>query len=320
MSLEDCDLLDDGDGAGGGKSSYVSCSICLEAVADNGDRSWAKLQCSHQFHLDCIGSAFNTKGAMQCPNCRKIEKGQWLYASGCHPVSEFNMDDWAHDEDLYDLSYSEMVVYDASFKVLEVSVNVTLSIMGRGGVGSWRSSLDEPFFLASKPHVLFDPNRGCLGVTEWSEETWAKHYKRVHQLYFAFNLGLCSKKYPDSSTCVMEATVGGSTWLYGCSGNANMRTGAHGRGAHRWHLAWVSGCSSMEHCVRLWASLGNKTCLLRHNCEAPWRAVGLSVTLDHLLVPVFLCLLAEYIPGVVPCIRLDEEGEKVLDVSLTEVG
>ena len=58
---------------------------------------------------DCIGSAFNIKGAMQCPNCRKIEKGQWLYANGCRTFSEFNMDDWAHDEDLYDLSYSEMV-------------------------------------------------------------------------------------------------------------------------------------------------------------------------------------------------------------------
>ena len=31
--------------------SSVSCSICLEVVADNGDRSWAKLQCGHQFHL-----------------------------------------------------------------------------------------------------------------------------------------------------------------------------------------------------------------------------------------------------------------------------
>jgi len=58
---------------------------------------------------DCIGSAFNVKGAMQCPNCRKIEKGQWLYANGCRSLPEFSMDDWAHDEDLYDLSYSEMV-------------------------------------------------------------------------------------------------------------------------------------------------------------------------------------------------------------------
>ncbi len=46
---------------------------------------------------------------MQCPNCRKIEKGQWLYANGCRSLPEFSMDDWVHDEDLYDLSYSEMV-------------------------------------------------------------------------------------------------------------------------------------------------------------------------------------------------------------------
>lgn len=44
-------VVDDGD-AGGGKSfGSVSCSICLEVVADNGDRSWSKLQCGHQFHL-----------------------------------------------------------------------------------------------------------------------------------------------------------------------------------------------------------------------------------------------------------------------------
>ncbi|KAL1350680.1 hypothetical protein HN51_014699 [Arachis hypogaea] len=84
----------------------VSCSICLDPVSRTGDRSWANLQCGHQFHLDCIGSAFNIKGAMQCPNCRKIEKGQWLYGSRSYP--EFSTDDWAHDEDLYDLSYSEM--------------------------------------------------------------------------------------------------------------------------------------------------------------------------------------------------------------------
>ncbi|PPR87910.1 hypothetical protein GOBAR_AA32781 [Gossypium barbadense] len=35
-----------------GKSfGSVSCSICLETVTDNGDQSWAKLQCGHQFHL-----------------------------------------------------------------------------------------------------------------------------------------------------------------------------------------------------------------------------------------------------------------------------
>lgn len=66
---------------------------------------------------DCIGSAFNIKGAMQCPNCRKIEKGQWLYANGCRPFPEFSMEDWTHDEDLYDLSYSEMVSKDVSCRL-----------------------------------------------------------------------------------------------------------------------------------------------------------------------------------------------------------
>lgn len=59
---------------------------------------------------DCIGSAFNAKGAMQCPNCRKIEKGQWLYANGSRSYPEFNMEDWTRDDDVYDLSYSEMVI------------------------------------------------------------------------------------------------------------------------------------------------------------------------------------------------------------------
>lgn len=47
MGIGDLDLIDDGDG--GGKA--VSCSICLEIVADNGDRAWAKLHCGHYFHL-----------------------------------------------------------------------------------------------------------------------------------------------------------------------------------------------------------------------------------------------------------------------------
>ncbi|KAG9443789.1 hypothetical protein H6P81_015129 [Aristolochia fimbriata] len=109
MGLGKTDLCDD---RGGDEvavvASAVSCSICLDAVTDNGDRSTAKLQCGHEFHLDCIGSAFNAKGLMQCPNCRKIEKGQWLYANGYRSFPEFTMDDWTHDEDLYDLSFSEM--------------------------------------------------------------------------------------------------------------------------------------------------------------------------------------------------------------------
>ncbi|CAI9265315.1 unnamed protein product [Lactuca saligna] len=103
-------LEDDGYAAaaeGGKTGSSIPCSICLDDVTDYGDRAWAKLHCGHQFHLDCIGSAFNVKGVMQCPNCRKIEKGQWLYADGGRPYPELNIDDLVNDEDLYDLSYSE---------------------------------------------------------------------------------------------------------------------------------------------------------------------------------------------------------------------
>lgn len=47
---------------------------------------------------------------MQCPNCRRIEKGQWLYANGStRSLPDLSMEDWIPDEDFYDLSYSEMV-------------------------------------------------------------------------------------------------------------------------------------------------------------------------------------------------------------------
>ncbi|QHO34428.1 uncharacterized protein DS421_9g266830 [Arachis hypogaea] len=51
---EESKVVDDGgEGGGGGANSFdsVSCSICLDAVIDNGDRSLAKLKCGHQFHL-----------------------------------------------------------------------------------------------------------------------------------------------------------------------------------------------------------------------------------------------------------------------------
>lgn len=45
-------LMDGHDGdAAVPPSSEVSCSICLDLVSDTGDRSRAKLQCGHEFHL-----------------------------------------------------------------------------------------------------------------------------------------------------------------------------------------------------------------------------------------------------------------------------
>ncbi|GMI98833.1 hypothetical protein HRI_003552600 [Hibiscus trionum] len=96
-------------------SSHISCSICLDLVSHTGHRSRAKLQCGHEFHLDCIGSAFNMKGAMQCPICQKVEEGQWLYVNGSTPslpgpsMEDRNLDD-DDDGDDYEPVYSEMHV------------------------------------------------------------------------------------------------------------------------------------------------------------------------------------------------------------------
>lgn len=65
--------------------------------------------------LDCIGSAFNAKGMMQCPNCRKVERGQWLYASGPnHNHSSSDDFDWMGD-DIYDVTFAELVLNYSKF-------------------------------------------------------------------------------------------------------------------------------------------------------------------------------------------------------------
>lgn len=44
---------------------------------------------------------------MQCPNCRQIERGNWLYANGSRPSQDVSNDDWGHDEDFYDANQPE---------------------------------------------------------------------------------------------------------------------------------------------------------------------------------------------------------------------
>ncbi|CAL5063432.1 unnamed protein product [Urochloa decumbens] len=36
----------------------------------------------------CIGSAFNARGTMQCPNCRDTEEGDWLSANSFQPSTD----------------------------------------------------------------------------------------------------------------------------------------------------------------------------------------------------------------------------------------
>jgi hypothetical protein len=40
---------------------------------------------------------------MQCPNCRKIEKGRWLYATGHRPSPDIDIGGWVTGE-TYDIT------------------------------------------------------------------------------------------------------------------------------------------------------------------------------------------------------------------------
>ncbi|KAL4202759.1 hypothetical protein AMTRI_Chr02g222760 [Amborella trichopoda] len=148
-------------------SPSVSCSICLEVVTEGGDRSIAKLRCSHEFHLDCIGSEFNAKGVMQCPNCRKVEKGQWLFANGYRSFEDFAVDEWAHDEDLYDLRISELPFgfqwcpyrgfsqFSASFEDGEEPLNTHQELLGHlAALGEYSHASSSSTHAC--PHLAMD--------------------------------------------------------------------------------------------------------------------------------------------------------------------
>ncbi|XP_059630169.1 uncharacterized protein LOC132273164 [Cornus florida] len=111
------------------ESSAPQCSICLEVVVDNHRRSTARLQCGHVFHLDCIGSEFNIKGAMQCPNCRVTEHGKWLFAAGGFDQSIDNED----DDELHPLN----MVREGSF------VGVDMASGGEHHIHVLEQSLEE---------------------------------------------------------------------------------------------------------------------------------------------------------------------------------
>ncbi|XP_021290814.1 uncharacterized protein LOC110421539 [Herrania umbratica] len=77
--------------------SIVCCSICLEEASDNCDRTIVRLRCSHVFHLDCIGSTFNSTGVMRCPNCRQIENGTWR-RFGYWNMQDLGEEYWINDD------------------------------------------------------------------------------------------------------------------------------------------------------------------------------------------------------------------------------
>ncbi|OWM74075.1 hypothetical protein CDL15_Pgr008386 [Punica granatum] len=60
----------------------VSCSDAVRIMegmipSELADGSFLRLSCSI---VHCIGSAFNSKRVMECPNCREVEAGQWRFS------------------------------------------------------------------------------------------------------------------------------------------------------------------------------------------------------------------------------------------------
>ncbi|KAM1195198.1 hypothetical protein ACFX13_022235 [Malus domestica] len=118
--------------------SAVKCSICMEGVSDDCGRTVVKLQCSDLFHLDCIGSAFNVKGIMECPICSEIEDGVWRYFISGSPDRELNV------------SEEEMDYEDSPMEFFDMGLQGT---MLRGfHHGEWEMGWLPPTHRGSEPH------------------------------------------------------------------------------------------------------------------------------------------------------------------------
>eukprot|EP00257_Ricinus_communis_P015485 XP_015573406.1 uncharacterized protein LOC8278736 isoform X2 [Ricinus communis] len=77
----------------------------ISLVSGTCDRTVVALQCSHLFHLDCIGSAFNASDSMRCPNCRQAENGRWFSFKDDNPESD--TDEVTDNEDSHPSSEME---------------------------------------------------------------------------------------------------------------------------------------------------------------------------------------------------------------------
>lgn len=67
---------------------------------------------------DCIGSAFNVKGVMECPNCREIENGEWRYYVSRSPDRELDLSEDEMDYEDSPIEFLDMV------KVITAFINI----------------------------------------------------------------------------------------------------------------------------------------------------------------------------------------------------
>lgn len=59
--------------------------------------------------IDCIGSAFNVKGIMECPICGEIEDGVWRYFISGSPDRELNVSEDEMDYENGPMEFFDMV-------------------------------------------------------------------------------------------------------------------------------------------------------------------------------------------------------------------
>ncbi|CAN6679298.1 unnamed protein product [Malus baccata var. baccata] len=64
---------------------------------------------------NCIGSAFNVKGIMECPNCCEIENGEWRYYVSRSPDHELDLSEDEMDYEDSPIEFLDMVKVMTAF-------------------------------------------------------------------------------------------------------------------------------------------------------------------------------------------------------------
>ena len=125
----------------------MECSICKDAI-DVPTTGRVELSCSHQFHLSCIGTWFQTNNNCSCPMCRKpaeplerIESaapslrvvGLEIFSADLEADDEEDWDEgWdeetleAEDEDEEEITYSDLETLRVAFAATGADVKIIL--------------------------------------------------------------------------------------------------------------------------------------------------------------------------------------------------
>ncbi|GKU85448.1 hypothetical protein SLEP1_g126 [Rubroshorea leprosula] len=116
-----------------------NCPICWDELSTDCGRTIVTLQCSHKFHLDCIGSTFNSFGEMRCPLCRATESGTWI-------IPGQGADEEASEEDYSDTEGLEFEEWDL-FPMQEGLMDPTRAFLYRAS--------SQPAVLATDDGTLY---------------------------------------------------------------------------------------------------------------------------------------------------------------------